>query len=294
MRSIERAPKKEAAINNKEIKMEENLELIQELVVLYGVKILMALVIFIVGKWIVKKLSNVIEKLMLKNEVDPAIRNFTGSIIYYMLLVFVCIAALGQLGIQTASFVAIVGAAGLAVGLALQGSLSNFAAGVLLLIFRPFKVGDFVEIAGTSGVIQSIQIFTTELNTPDNKKVIVPNGGVISGNIVNYSANDTRRVDLVFGIGYSDDIDSARKVIEGILKTEKRVLEIPAATVAVVELADSSVNFVCRPWVNTADYWDVYFALTEAVKKAFDSNGIEIPYPQRDVHIHQTGSSAFV
>ena len=279
---------------NREIKMEENLELIQELVVLYGVKILMALVIFIIGKWIVKKLANVVEKLMQKNEVDPAIRNFAGSIIYYALLVFVCIAALGQLGIQTASFVAIVGAAGLAVGLALQGSLSNFAAGVLLLIFRPFKVGDFVEIAGTSGVIQSIQIFTTELNTPDNKKVIVPNGGVISGNIVNYSANDTRRVDLVFGIGYSDDIDSARKVIEGILKAEKRVLEIPAATVAVVELADSSVNFVCRPWVNTADYWDVYFALTEAVKKAFDNSGISIPFPQQDVHMHQVESAAYV
>jgi small conductance mechanosensitive channel len=274
--------------------MEENIQLIQELVVLYGVKIITALVIFIAGKWIVKKLSNVVETLMQKNEVDPAIRNFAGSIIYYTMLAFVCIAALGQLGIQTASFVAIVGAAGLAVGLALQGSLSNFAAGVLLLIFRPFKVGDFVEVAGTSGVIQSIQIFTTELNTPDNKKVIVPNGGVISGNIVNYSANDTRRVDLVFGIGYRDDIDSARRVIEDILKADKRVLEAPAATVAVVELADSSVNFVCRPWVNTADYWDVYFDLTEAVKKAFDSNGIEIPFPQREMHIHQNGSSAFV
>jgi small conductance mechanosensitive channel len=273
--------------------MEENLELIQELVVLYGVKILMALVIFIIGKWVVKKLANVVEKLMQKNEVDPAIRNFAGSIIYYALLAFVCIAALGQLGIQTASFVAIVGAAGLAVGLALQGSLSNFAAGVLLLIFRPFKVGDFVEIAGTSGVIQNIQIFTTELNTPDNKKVIVPNGGVISGNIVNYSANDTRRVDLVFGVGYSDDIDAARKVIEGILKADKRVLEIPAATVAVVELADSSVNFVCRPWVNTADYWDVYFDITEAVKKAFDSNGISIPFPQQDVHMHQVETAAY-
>lgn len=273
--------------------MEENLEFMQELVVLYGVKILMALVIFVIGKWVVKKLANVVEKLMQKNEVDPAIRNFAGSIIYYALLAFVCIAALGQLGIQTASFVAIVGAAGLAVGLALQGSLSNFAAGVLLLIFRPFKVGDFVEIAGTSGVIQNIQIFTTELNTPDNKKVIVPNGGVISGNIVNYSANDTRRVDLVFGIGYSDDIDAARKVIEEILKADKRVLEIPAANVAVVELADSSVNFVCRPWVNTADYWDVYFDLTEAVKKAFDSNGISIPFPQQDVHMHQVETAAY-
>ena len=287
-------PKKKGGnlYKNKEVEMEENLELMQGLVVLYGVKILMALVIFIIGKWIVKKLSNAVEKLMQKNAVDPAIRNFAGSIIYYALLIFVCIAALGQLGIQTASFVAIVGAAGLAVGLALQGSLSNFAAGVLLLIFRPFKVGDFVEIAGTSGVIQSIQIFTTELNTPDNKKVIVPNGGVISGNIVNYSANDTRRVDLVFGIGYSDDIDIARKVMKGILKADKRVLEIPEATVAVVELADSSVNFVCRPWVKTADYWAVYFDLTEAVKKAFDENGVSIPFPQQDVHMHQVENIA--
>lgn len=270
--------------------MEENLEFMQELVVLYGVKILMALVIFVIGKWLVKKLSNVIEKVMKKNNVDPAIRNFAGSLVYYMLLVFVCIAALGQLGIQTASFVAIVGAAGLAVGLALQGSLSNFAAGVLLLIFRPFKVGDFVEVAGTSGVIQTIQIFTTELNTPDNKKVIIPNGGIIGGNIVNYSANDTRRVDLIFGIGYGDDIDAARKVIEEILKADSRVLEIPEATVAVVELADSSVNFVCRPWVKTDDYWGTYFDLTEAVKKAFDSSGISIPFPQQDVHMHQVES----
>ena len=273
--------------------MEENLELIQELAVLYGVKILMALLIFMVGKWIVKKLSSMVQTLMEKKEVDPAIRNFTGSIIYYALLIFVCIAALGQLGIQTASFVAIVGAAGLAVGLALQGSLSNFAAGVLLLIFRPFKVGDFVEVAGISGVIQSIQIFTTELNTPDNKKVIVPNGGIISGNIVNYTANETRRVDLIFGIGYSDDIDKARQIIEGILKADERVLEIPASTVAVVELADSSVNFVCRPWVNTEDYWAAYFDITEAVKKAFDSNGISIPFPQQDVHMHQVESPAY-
>lgn len=273
--------------------MEENLELIQELAVLYGVKILMALLIFMVGKWIVKKLSSMVQTLMEKKEVDPAIRNFSGSIIYYALLIFVCIAALGQLGIQTASFVAIVGAAGLAVGLALQGSLSNFAAGVLLLIFRPFKVGDFVEVAGTSGVIQGIQIFTTELNTPDNKKVIVPNGGIISGNIVNYTANETRRVDLIFGIGYSDDIDKARQIIESVLKADSRVLEIPASTVAVVELADSSVNFVCRPWVNTEDYWAAYFDITEAVKKAFDSSGISIPFPQQDVYMHQVESPAY-
>ena len=272
--------------------MEDKVELMQALTIQYGVKVLMALVIFVIGKWVVKRLSVVLEKMMEKNAVDPAIRHFTGSLVYYTLLIFVCIAALGQLGIQTASFVAIVGAAGLAVGLALQGSLSNFAAGVLLLLFRPFKVGDFVEAAGTSGVIQSIQIFTTVLFTPDNKKVIVPNGRIIGDNIVNYSANDTRRVDLVFGIGYQDDIDAARKVLEGVLAADSRVLENPEPVIAVVELADSSVNFVCRPWVKSANYWPVYFDLTEAAKKALDANGISIPFPQRDVHLHQQESGA--
>lgn len=267
--------------------MEDKAEVIQALVLQYGVKVLMALVIFVIGKWVVKRLSMVLEKLMEKNAIDPAIRHFTGSLVYYALLIFVCIAALGQLGIQTASFVAIVGAAGLAVGLALQGSLSNFAAGVLLLIFRPFKVGDFIEAAGISGVIQNIQIFTTELHTGDNKKVIVPNGRIISGNIINYSANDTRRVDLVFGIGYQDDIDAARAVIESLLAADERVLDEPKPLVAVVALADSSVNFVCRPWVKSSDYWPVHYSLTEAVKKAFDANGISIPFPQRDVHLHQ-------
>jgi small conductance mechanosensitive channel len=267
--------------------MEDKAELIQALVIQYGVKVLMALVIFVIGKWVVKRLSAVLEKLMEKNAVDPAIRHFTGSLVYYALLIFVCIAALGQLGIQTASFVAIVGAAGLAIGLALQGSLSNFAAGVLLLIFRPFKVGDFIEAAGTSGVIQNIQIFTTELHTGDNKKVIVPNGRIISGNIINYSANDTRRVDLVFGIGYQDDIDAARAIIESLLAADERVLDEPKPLVAVVALADSSVNFVCRPWVKSSDYWPVHYSLTEAVKKAFDANGISIPFPQQDVHLHQ-------
>ena len=257
--------------------MEDKVELMQALTIQYGVKVLMALVIFVIGKWVVKRLSVVLENLMEKNAVDSAIRHFTGSLVYYTLLIFVCIAALGQLGIQTASFVAIVGAAGLAVGLALQGSLSNF---------------DFVETAGTSGVIQSIQIFTTVLFTPDNKKVIVPNGRIIGDNIVNYSANDTRRVDLVFGIGYQDDIDAARKVLEGVLAADSRVLENPESVIAVVELADSSVNFVCRPWVKGGDYWPVYFDLTEAAKKALDANGISIPFPQRDVHLHQQQNGA--
>jgi len=258
----------------------------------YGLAIVMALVIFVIGKWLARKISNLIGRAMAKGEVDPAIRHFVGSLVYWGLLIFVCIAALGQLGIQTASFVAIIGAAGLAVGLALQGSLANFAAGVLILIFRPFKVGDFVEVAGTSGVVQKIQIFTTELHTGDNKKVIIPNGGVTGGNIVNYSANDTRRVDLVFSIGYSDDIDKARSILQRLVDSDERILKDPAPTIAVVELADSSVNFVCRPWVKTADYWAVYFALTEGVKKGFDAEGVSIPFPQQDVHLHQVAASA--
>ena len=266
--------------------MGESIEMLQELAMLYGVQLILALAIFIVGKWVVKRIASIVQRILAKNNVDPAIEHFVSSLVSWTLLFFVVIASLGQLGIQTASFVAILGAAGLAVGLALQGSLANFAAGVLILIFRPFKVGDFIEVAGVSGVVQKIQIFTTELHSPDNKKIIVPNGGVISGNITNYSANETRRVDMVFGIGYSDDIDAAKAVLQSVVAPEPRVLGEPAPTIAVVELADSSVNLVCRPWVNTADYWDVYFNITEAAKKALDAQGISIPFPQRDIHIH--------
>jgi len=266
--------------------MGELIEMLQELAMLYGVQLILALAIFIVGKWVVKRIASIVQRILAKNNVDPAIEHFVSSLVSWTLLFFVVIASLGQLGIQTASFVAILGAAGLAVGLALQGSLANFAAGVLILIFRPFKVGDFIEVAGVSGVVQKIQIFTTELHSPDNKKIIVPNGGVISGNITNYSANETRRVDMVFGIGYSDDIDAAKAVLQSVVASEPRVLREPAPTIAVVELADSSVNLVCRPWVNTADYWDVYFNITEAAKKALDAQGISIPFPQRDIHIH--------
>ena len=266
--------------------MDEAIEGIVELAMLYGVQVILALTILIVGKWVAKKIANIVQRVLAKNNVDPAIQHFVGSLVSWVLIIFVVIASLGQLGIQTASFVAIVGAAGLAVGLALQGSLANFAAGVLILIFRPFKVGDFIEVAGVSGVVQKIQIFTTELNSPDNKKIIVPNGGVISGNITNYSANDTRRVDLVFGVGYGDDINAAKAVLQSVVAAEPKVLQDPAPTIAVVELADSSVNLVCRPWVNTADYWDVYFNITEAAKKALDAQGISIPFPQRDLHLH--------
>lgn len=256
-------------------------------VVLYGVPFVWAIVIFLVGKWAARKIADMAKSVMTKKEVDAALVNFASSLLYWGLFAFVVIAALGKIGIQTASFVAVLAAAGLAVGLALQGSLSNFAAGVLILIFRPFKIGDFVEVAGVSGVVQDIQIFTTELTTGDNKQVIVPNSGVTGGNITNYSAKPTRRVDLVMGIGYEDDIDKARDLMLDEISKDERILKDPAPTVAVVELADSSVNFVVRPWVNSADYWGVYFGLTEAIKKRFDAEGISIPYPQTDVHLHK-------
>ena len=257
---------------------------------LYGVKIIAALVIFIIGKWAARKLGDVTKKVMASRDVDAALVNFASSLVYYALLVFVVIAALGQIGIQTASFVAIVGAAGLAIGLAMQGSLSNFAAGVLIIIFKPFKIGDFVEMAGTAGVVENIMIFTTEMKTGDNKKIIVPNSSVLGGVITNYSAKDTRRVDLVMGIGYDDDISKAKQVLEEIVNADERILKDPAPLVAVSELADSSVNFAVRPWVKSADYWAVYFALNETVKKRFDEEGISIPYPQQDVHLHKVES----
>ncbi|MGD9331048.1 MAG: mechanosensitive ion channel, partial [Desulfobacterales bacterium] len=218
---------------------------------------------------------------------DPTLQTFVGNMVYYALLTFVILAALSQIGIQTTSFIAVIGAAGLAVGLALQGSLANFAAGFLLIMFRPFKVGDFIEGAGVMGTVESLQIFTTQLRTPDNKKIIIPNASLTGDNIVNWSATGTRRVDMVFGIGYDDDIDRAKQVINEIIAADERILKDPKPQVAVSELADSSVNFVARPWVKTGDYWSVFFDTTEAVKKRFDAEGISIPYPQSDVHVYQ-------
>ena len=271
--------------------MEETANTIMSYISLYGLKIIIAIVIFYVGKMVARWLSNTTKKVMSKKEVDEALVHFVGALIYYAILVFAIIAALGQVGIQTASFVAVIGAAGLAVGLALQGSLSNFAAGVLILLFRPFKIGDFIEAAGQAGVVEKILIFTTELKTGDNKKVIIPNAAVTGGSITNYSANDTRRVDLVMGISYDDDIDQAKAILNEVVKADSRVLEEPAPTIAVHALADSSVNFVVRPWVKTADYWGVYFDLTENVKKRFDQEGISIPYPQQDVYVHSVAKS---
>ena len=251
----------------------------------YGLKVFFALLVFFIGKRIARMMTNIATKLMKKNNVDVELVGFMDSLIYWLLFALVCVAALGQLGVQTASFIALIGAAGLAVGLALQGSLSNFAAGVLIIILRPFRVGEFVEVAGESGSIKNIKIFTTELRTPDNKCIIIPNSRVLDSNIVNYSSTGTRRIDLVFGIGYGDDIDHARKVIADIIKADPRILKDPEPVIAVAELADSSVNFIVRPWVLTDDYWMVNHDIIELVKKRFDAENISIPFPQQDVNV---------
>ncbi len=251
-----------------------------------GINLVTAIVIFFVGKWIVNLVVKGMLKAMQKGDMDITLRRFVANLARMLLMLFVIIAAIHQLGIQTASLIALLGAAGLAVGLALQGSLSNFAAGVLIVLFRPYKVGDWIEGGGVSGAVEEVQILTTVLKTGDNKRVIIPNSQIMGTTITNYSANETRRVDLVVGVSYGDDLDKVRTELEGLVAADERVLKDPAVTIAVSELADSSVNFVLRPWVKTADYWGVYFDLTEAIKKRFDEVGISIPFPQRDVHIH--------
>jgi len=250
-----------------------------------GLQILAAIVILLVGRWLAKLISKLIGKAMTKANVEAILVNFVVNFSYVVLLVFVVIAALAKIGIQTASFIAVLGAAGLAIGLALQGSLANFASGVLMLIFRPFKAGDFIEAAGTKGVVQEIQIFNTILNTPDNVRVIIPNAQITGGNIMNYTVNGTRRVDLVIGVSYEDDLKKASQVIADVLTSDPRVLDEPPFTVAVSELADSSVNFVVRPWVKATDYWGTYFDITEKIKLGLDKNDVTIPFPQHDIHI---------
>ena len=246
-----------------------------------------ALVIFVVGRIVAKIISNGIRKLMHTREVDQILESFVGNLSYWLLMTFVIIATIGQLGIQTTSLIAIMGAAGLAVGLALQGSLANFAAGVLIVMFRPYRVGDFVEAAGIAGVVEQVQILTTVLKTGDNKQIVVPNGQIMGSIITNYSANETRRVDMVVGVSYADDIDKVRATIKDIIESDDRILKDPECQIAVSELADSSVNFNVRPWVKTADYWGVKLDFTEAVKKRFDKEGISFPFPQQDVHLYQ-------
>jgi small conductance mechanosensitive channel len=252
----------------------------------FGEALLAAVLIFIIGKWVAKLLTNLLRKMLRRGKVEETLVGFFANILHALLLVFVVLAALKKLGVDTTSASAIIAAAGLAIGFALQGSLSNFAAGVMMIFFKPVQVGDLVSAAGTFGVVREVALFATIIDTPDGKKVIVPNSGVTGGNIENWTANGKIRVDMTFGIGYGSDIDTSKAIMMEIIESDPRVLKDPAPTVAMVAHADSSVNFVCRPWVEPAHYWDVWFDTHEAVKKAFDAKGIEIPFPQRDVHMH--------
>lgn len=272
--------------------MEEMVDKLYGYVAQYGLSFVAAILIFVVGKWLAHLVANIIEKLLIKTKVEKTLASFAKHITYTALLVFVIIAALGKLGVQTTSFIAVIGAAGLAIGLALQGSLANFAAGILLIIFKPFKVGDFIEAGGTMGTVKEIQIFCTVLDHFDNRRIVIPNSKITNDNITNFSAIEKRRVDLVFGISYSDNIKTAKEALEKVVASDDRVLKDPKPVVAVSELGDSSVNLVCRPWVKPQDYWSVYFDTLEKGKIALEKNGITIPFPQRDVHIYQEKSKA--
>lgn len=254
----------------------------------YAMNIILALAIFFVGKWVVGEVTNLIIKGLRKSsKLDETLVVFFKNIIYYALLIVVILTALKQVGIETTSFLAILGAAGLAIGLALKDSLSNFASGVMIVFFKPFKIGDFVTAGGVSGTITEIHLFNTEFKTGDNQKILVPNASITSGSIINVNAHDKRRVDLLIGVGYEDDIKKVKELLTSIVASHEKVLQDEANKIAVSELADSSVNFIVRAWVNTPDYWDVRFELIETIKTQFDQEGITIPYPQTDVHVYK-------
>ena len=270
--------------------MFENLDfalMIDSYIIPWSIKITLALLVFVVGQYISRLIVRLVRNLMDKARVDAMLAGFISNILRFVLLLFVLVAALDQLGINTTSLVALLGAAGIAVGLALKDSLQNFASGVLIILFRPFSVGDWIEAAGIQGKVQKITIFSTVLLTGDNRIILVPNGQIYNGTIINYTSSTTRRVDMVFGISYGDDLKKAKKIIEDVIADDDRILKDPAPLVAVSSLGDSSVNFNVRPWVKTADYWDVFYALNENIKLAFDDNGISIPFPQMDVHIQK-------
>lgn len=253
----------------------------------FAVNVVAAIAIFIIGRIIVRVVVGALRRAMQRNEVEKTLESFICNLVRMSLLVLVVITAIAQLGVETTSLIAVFGAAGLAVGLALQGSLSNFAAGVLIVLFRPYKAGDFIEAAGVAGSVDDVQILTTILKTPDNKKVIVPNGQILGDVITNYSAHETRRLELVIGVSYSDDLDKVKRTLRELVDADERILDEPECQIALKELADSSVNFVVRPWVKSDDYWGVYFDLTEAVKRRFDDDDISFPFPQRDVHLYK-------
>ncbi len=265
--------------------MESYLDQGATLFMTYVPKFVAAVVVLLVGFYVIKVIVNMVKRMMVKRDVDESLRPFFGTLISVLLKVGLIISVMGMVGIEMTSFIAILGAAGLAIGMALSGTLSNFAGGVMLLIFKPFRVGHFIEAQGYKGVVKEIQLFNTILTTPDNRIVIIPNAPLSSGAMVNYSAESTRRVDFTFGIGYSDDIDKAKATLKAIIDADSRVLKTPEAFIAVSELADSSVNFAVRLWVKGEDYWAVYFHMNEAVKKTFDKENISIPFPQRDLHV---------
>ncbi|PID86613.1 MAG: mechanosensitive ion channel protein [Chloroflexi bacterium] len=261
-----------------------------EVVMDYGLKIIIAIIILVIGRWLARYVKKYTLKALAQANVDTALERFIGNLVYYVVLVLAVAVILNMLGMMT-SLLAVFGAAALAVGLALEGSLANFAAGVLLLLFRPFKIGDLVEISGYFGTVQEILVFNTIMVTPDNKTVTISNSQVTGSPIVNYTQKGTLRLDMVFGIGYDDDLAKAKGILEEIVNAQEKVLPEPAPMVAVSELADSSVNFAVRPYVKPADYWAVYFAVTEQVKLRFDQEGISIPYPQQDVHLMQISAN---
>lgn len=274
------------------IQIEDLVGRVATLITDWGLKVLGALVVLIIGRMIAKAIRKGVRKALERGKMDPTLVPFVSALTYYLVMAFVLIAVLGMIGIETASMIAVLGAAGLAVGLALQGTLANFASGVMLLVFRPFHKGDFIEAAGVAGSVDTVGIFTTTLNTPDNVRIVLPNGTVWGQTIKNYATNPTRRVDLVMGISYDDDIGKAMETINRVLDNEPRLLKDPAPTVAVSELADSSVNLVVRPWCAKEDYWGVYFDLTRAMKEELEKSGCSIPYPQTDVHLHQVAGNA--
>ena len=259
---------------------------VSELLSSFGLSLFIALTILILGRQVVKIVIKVISSALERSNTEDTVRIFVTNLLNTLLMIVVFIAAINQLGIQTTSIIAVLGAAGLAIGLALQGSLSNFAAGILIVIYRPYKVGDYIQADNHLGTVDDIQIFSTVLKTPDNKLVIVPNGSIMNGSIVNFSNQDKRRVDIIASCSYEDDIDKVKSVLADILSQDDRILSEPEPRIAVSELADSSVNLIVRPWVKNSDYINVYYSLLEEIKKRFDQEGISIPYPQNDVHIH--------
>jgi small conductance mechanosensitive channel len=270
--------------------MSKHVDTAIDLVMRYGPRLLLAVIVLLIGLWVIARIVSLMGHGMERAGTEPTLARFLRSLVSIGLKALLFISVASMIGVETTSFIAILGAAGLAVGLALQGTLANFAGGVLVLMFRPFKVGDYIEAQGVAGTVHSIQIFSTVINTPDNKRIIVPNGAISNGIITNYSSEPTRRVDFVFGIGYADDIAKAKRVIADVLAKEDRLLGEPAPMIVVSNLGESSVDITVRVWVNTADYWGVNFDLTERVKLAFDAAGISIPFPQRDVHLYQTSA----